>query len=179
MYQQISTRTLFTHSHMTLIEDEVLLPNGKRGLYLKKQKQGHAATVICRDEDGRILVEKEYSYVPNVSLYQFPGGGIGLEEEPATGANRELTEELGLAAGTLTLIGSYYLDHRKSDERMYVFLGQDLQPATADSADDFEGDIQEFWLSEEEIEELIASGEIVNSAMLASWAVYRVVRTKA
>ena len=173
MYKQLSSRVVFEHPRMTLIEDEVLLPNGQIGIYLKRRERGHGVTVICRNEDGRLLAEKDYSYVPNTMLYQFPGGGIDLNEAPEEGANRELTEEAGLRANRLTLLGRYYLDHRKSAEWMYVYLAEELEPATCDTDDPYEGVIDLFWLTEDEIDAMIREGEIVNAPMLAAWAIYR------
>ena len=172
MYKQISSRVILDHPRLTLIEDIVELPNGKHGDYLKWRNKGHAVTVLCRDDRGRLLVEKEYSYVPDTDLYQFPGGGIGLDERPEDGANRELVEEVGLRAGRLTLLGTCYLNHRKSDELMFVFLGEDPEPATTDVLDEYEGEIQQFWMMEAEIGELIARGEIMNASMLSAWAIY-------
>ncbi len=173
MYKQLSSRIVFEHPRITLIEDEILLPNGDRGPYLRKKRSGHGATVICRNEEGRILLEKDYSYVLDRYIYQFPGGGIGLDEDPEAGANRELMEEIGLRAEQLALIGAYHPNHRMSDEWIYVFLGAQPVPATADTNDPYECEITPYWLTEAEIDNLIRQGEIVNGPMLSAWAMYK------
>jgi ADP-ribose pyrophosphatase len=173
MYKKVSSKIVFKHPRITLVEDQVELPSGQQADYLWFDGFHGAVTIIARDEAGRILVEREYSYLPNHPLYQFPGGGISAGELPEEAANRELLEEVGLHAHHLIPLGSYYLDHRRTTALMHIFLGEELTMHERTSHDIYEVDIQTMWLAETEIDNLIASGEIVNSAMLSTWAVYK------
>jgi ADP-ribose pyrophosphatase len=128
--------------------------------------------VIAIDSQSRILVEREYSYVPNAWLYQFPGGGMSAGETPEHAANRELREEVGLAAASLTPIGSFHLQHRLSAARLHLFVGTDLTAHPAETSDPYECGIEVHWMTEAEIQGLIARGEVTNSPMLAAWALY-------
>ena len=174
MWKKLSSREVFTHPKVTLLEDEVELPSGVRLTYLYSKHAVDGATVICRRADGRILVQREYSYPPNEHLYQFPGGLLLPDERVDVGANRELMEEAGYRAGTLTLIGDYYYDHRKSKGRMYVFVGEELEAASLPPDPEEEGAIESFWRTEEDIEAMIKKGEIENSRFLPAWCLYRV-----
>lgn len=154
------------------------MPDGQQGNYLWFSNRRDAVTVIARDSTGRILVEQEYSYLPNVQLYQFAGGGVEEGEQPETAAQRELAEELDYQAGKLTLIGSYLMDHRRSHSKMYVFLGQDLAPLSGIAKskyekDKYEIDLQHFWLTEAKVDGLIAEHKVVNATMLAAWVLYK------
>ncbi|HEX5323249.1 MAG TPA: NUDIX hydrolase [Capsulimonadaceae bacterium] len=173
MYKKLSSKIVFTHPRMTLVEDQIELPNGHQADYLWTDHRIDGVTVIAKDQTGLILVEKEYSYLPNRSLYQFAGGGINAGEEPEAAANRELGEEVGLYAGRLISIGTYYLDHRRTDALMHVFLGEEITARKSETSDIYEVDMQALWISEAEIEELIAKREIVNSPMLACWSLYK------
>lgn len=165
----IDQEIVFEHPRMTLIEDQVLLPNGQETTYLRYKRTGDAATVVAM-QDGRILLQREYSHPPNEILYQFPGGGVPSGEDPMDGANRELMEESGLR-GTLVQIGVYYADNRRTDAKMYVYVATDLQEAT------LPGDAEEFiehdWYSEDQIDELIAAGKATNPHMLATWTLFK------
>lgn len=119
------------------------------------------------------MVEREYSYLPNKSLVQFPGGGMNHSEKPADAANRELMEELGVQATRLTLIGTYLGDHRRSRARMYVFVGEDLCDRELNTKDVYEVDLSSEWLFETQIDALIAEGKVENAAMLACWTLYK------
>jgi hypothetical protein len=67
-------------------------------------------------------------------------------------------EEADLRANNLIELGSYYINNRKSDQKMHVYLGSDLQAESLPG--DLEEDIQSYWVSEDEIEDLIKKGEI-------------------
>src|SRR5689334_19023209 len=127
MWETLSSRVLFKHSRLTIIEDDVLLPNGVRTKYLKFKDAGDAVTIICKRMDGRILLQKEYSYPTAQELYQFPGGSVPSGEAAEVGANRELMEEAKLRANTLQLLGTYFINNRRSSALMYVFLGTELE----------------------------------------------------
>lgn len=148
------------------------LPNGKKTDYLKFKDDGAcAATVICRREDGKILVQKEYSHPPRQRLFQFPGGLIPAEEKIEVGANRELMEEAGLKANKLELIGSYLPNNRRSSMKFYIYIG--TKPEEASLEGDDEEDIESFWFSESEIDGMIKKGKIINVHLLAAWAYYK------
>ncbi len=171
MWKKIASKILLDHPRLKVLEDEVELPNGHTTKYLKFDSRGNAVTIIAINNEGKILLQKEYSYPPNEDLYQFPGGFVPNGEELSEGANRELMEEADLKANNLIVLGSYYMNNRKSDSKMYVYVGSDLQKESLPG--DLEENIQSYWLSENEIEDLIKKGEIKNYTALAAWSLYK------
>lgn len=168
----LGTVQVIQHSRITLLEDAIVLPSGKNTRYLRFGKTSEAALVILQDEEGRILLETEYSYPPDKVLYQFPCGVFSLKEEsPLDAAQRELCEEAGLSA-KLTLIGSYLMYHRRTDATMYVFSGTNPEEDKSGKPDITE-DIKLHWLMPEEIDTLIANGQIINVDVLAPWLLYK------
>ena len=149
--------------------DLVELPNGEQTDYIHFGKVNDAVMVIARRADGKILLQKEYSYPPNDFLFQFPGGLLENDEEPEIGANRELQEEAGIK-GNLSYLGWMYLDNRRKNQKMHFYLAENLQESTltADAEEAFE----DFWHTEAEIEELIRTNEICNYTALAGWSLY-------
>ena len=128
-------------------------------------------TLLCQRGDGAFLLQREYSYPPDARLLQLPGGGGRDGEEPEAAANRELMEESGYRAGRLTRLGWVYGDNRRSDGKMYFFLGQDLEAA---SLPPDPGEVVEnVWVTADELDRLIRGGDVVNAFLLAAWAFYR------
>lgn len=171
MWQTLSSKEIYKHPRLTLIEDEVLLPNGQKTTYLKFDIKTQAVTILAKREDGKILIQTEYSYPPNERMFQLPGGVIDDEETKEEAANRELMEETGYRARDLKLLGEYYINNRRSAEKMYVFLGTD--PIEEKREADKEEDIEVFWFEDEAIDEMIKKGKVVNSHLLASWSLYK------
>ncbi len=175
MYKTLSSRVLLTHPRLTVVEDTVELPNGQTGDYVRFAQSRDAVGLLVRRPDGAILVQQEYSYVPGVSLYQLPGGGMEIGETPDQAARRELAEEAGLTARNLTLLGSYFMDHRRSAGRMFLFLAEDLEELADKETrqkDKYEVDLTHEWRTEREVADLIAGGHVVNVHFLAAWTLY-------
>jgi len=155
---------------MSIFEDDVELPSGIQTKYLHFGKMADAAMVLAINDEGKFLLQKEYSYPPNEILYQLPGGAVETDEEPEAGAKRELAEEAGLG-GKLTLLGWFYLHNRRSSQKMFIYVARELFEVSAEK--DPEELFEEYWLSEDEVDELIRKNEICNYTALAGWALYK------
>jgi len=170
MWKQLSTKEVFAHPRITLLEDEVELPGGSKASYLTFAHTNDSVTIIAR-KDGKVLLSQEYSYPVGEVLFQFPGGKAEPGEEPMEVAQRELEEETGFKAKQLVPLGWYYPNNRRSKAKMYVFLADDVTEGTK-AGGDLEEDIQSAWVTEEDIDNMIRSGEIVNFSVLAAWSLF-------
>lgn len=171
MWKTLSSKEILKHPRLTVIEDVVLLPNGKETTYIRYAYTGDAVTIIAKNSEGKILLQKEYSYPPNKELLQLPGGGISKDEDVIVGANRELSEEMDYEAHNIKIIGKYLINNRRTEAYMYVLTADDLVTKSLDS--DIEESITPVWLTESEIDNLIKKGEIINAHTLASWCIYK------
>ncbi len=168
-----SSIVLLDHPRLKVLEDEVSLPDGKQIKYLRFGKMSDSVTVIAQNEDGRILLLSEYSYPPGRWLLEFPGGSINGLEKPVDAANRELMEEANLKANKLQLLGKYFINNRRSDALMYVFLATMVEGAFLEK--DVEEDFNIYWHGIVEIDEKIISGGITNCHVLAPWSMFKLV----
>ena len=173
MWKTLSTKVLYKHPRLILLEDDIEMENGVIGKYLKfDENRSCVATIICVRDDGKILVQKQLAYPYNKKIFQFPGGGIGKDEDPEIGINRELSEESKIKANKVEFIGKHLLNNRRSTLMNYIYVGTDLIECVADSEPE-EENMENLWMSEEEIDDLIRKGEDVEVNMLASWTFYK------
>lgn len=70
------------------------LPNGDISDYYIK-KEGPAAAILALTQDQKIILFRQFRPGPNKVLMELPGGFIEPNEDPLTGASRELLEETG------------------------------------------------------------------------------------
>ena len=155
MWKALSSKKVLDNKNMTIIEDVVLLPSGIKTTYLRFEYKTDAVLTIIARKDGKILLEKEYSYPQNTELYQFPAGALNEGEKPLDGASRELAEETGVQSNTLKEIGAFLLDNRHSIAMVHVFLGEKSEDDDSIPNRDDEENIQSFWFSETEIDNMI------------------------
>lgn len=71
----------------------------------------HAAIAIIRGIDGQILISKRPLHKLKGGYWEFPGGKLELGEEPKEALIRELQEELGIKASTVSPFMQYEYDY--------------------------------------------------------------------
>ena len=79
-----------------------------------------AADRVCLVEVVRVAV--------GATLLELPAGTLDREETLAAAAARELAEETGYRAGTITAIGGFWMSPGILRERMHLFLAEGLEP---------------------------------------------------
>lgn len=172
MWRKKKSKVIFEHPRLTLVEDVVVLPSGETTTYLKYKTRNNSVMAICINADNKVLIQKEYSYPPNETLYQFPGGKIEASEEPLEALRRELAEEAALAPLKVVSLGWYYVDNRRSAAKMHVFLVNEIAQVQQETGDPEEAITSE-WLSVEQINSMIRSNEIKNFSALAAWSLFQ------
>lgn len=170
-WKRLSTTTLLTHPRLTVVEDEVLLPDGYQTQYIRYENLLSYVTVIAVRDD-KIALLKEYSYPHDEWLWQFPEGSIEPGESAESAAVRELDEEAGLRATEMKALGLNYAHHRRSTEKNYVFVARGAAEIPKAAGDREEQGTELHWVSHEELMAKLIQGHIVQKNALAALALY-------
>jgi len=85
-----------------------------------------SAVMLPRDEDGRILLVRQYRVPLQQKLWEAPAGRSDPGEEPLETARRELKEETGYTASRWTRLTEFHPAPGFASERMAAFLAEDL-----------------------------------------------------
>ena len=167
----ISRKPLLNHPRMAIVEDTVELPNGKQTTYVRQAPvEGYGVAVIALNDKGELLLQREYSYPPDEVLYQLPGGGAKQGEDIMEAGNRELSEESGYVGADCRVIGSLYVNNRRSDGKQFVVLCKGLQRQKL--SEDDEEFIESEWVSFARLTDLIRVGKVTNINLLAALQLY-------
>jgi ADP-ribose diphosphatase len=124
----VNSETVYEGRVFSVRRDQVRLPDG-RVLELDVVSHRGAVVIVPVDRDGRIWFVRQYRHAAGIELLELPAGTLEENETPEECAAREIREEIGLAAGKLQEIGSFFNAPGYSTEYMYVFLAQDLTPS--------------------------------------------------
>lgn len=128
MNKRLSSRYLYKGSIINLRLDEVELPDGRQTQREIVEHPG-AAAIVPLDSGGRVRFVRQYRDAVAEDLLEIPAGKLKPGEDPGDCALRELQEELGITAGSIIHMATFYSTPGFCDEVMHMFLGEDLIPA--------------------------------------------------
>lgn len=95
-----------------------------------------AVAVVAHDGTDLFLVRQPRPAVGDPDVLELPAGLLDKEgEPPEQTAARELTEEVGKAAGTIEHLHTFWSAVGSLDEEVHLFLATDLTDAEADSGE--------------------------------------------
>ncbi|MGL5694188.1 MAG: NUDIX hydrolase [Peptostreptococcaceae bacterium] len=121
----ISSDRVYTGKTISLKVDTVEVP--KRG-YQKREIVEHngAVGIIAITPENKVVLVKQYRKAIEKELLEIPAGKIEIGENPKECAIRELKEETGYSAGNIRLIHKFYTSAGFSNQKIYIFLAEDL-----------------------------------------------------
>ena len=79
-------------------------------------------------DDGRIVLIRQFRYPLRKYIWEIPAGKLDSGQTPRDTIARELEEEIGYTAGTLTEICSFYTSPGFCDEIIHLFVARGLVP---------------------------------------------------
>lgn len=123
-----ASRLVYGNRWIRLREDRVRLPNGITSPYSVVEAAGAVGVLPFVDSDT-VLMVRQYRYVSGRTTWEMPTGGIEPGEAPEVAARRELREEAGHDAGRLRPLGGFVSSKSVVDERVLLYLGEELTPA--------------------------------------------------
>ena len=164
--QRLGGREIYAGRIVRLEVDRVRLPTGVESAREVVRHRG-AAVILPILDDGRIILVRQYRYPVGEALLELPAGTLEPREDPVECAARELAEETGFDAGSLTVLGGFYAAPGYTDERLTAVLATGLEPVSGVEADPDEI-IEIELLDRADVLRRIETGEIRDSKTLAA-----------
>ena len=155
-------------------EDNMLLPNGHEVKW-DRLEHGNAAASVAVDNEGKILMVKQYRGPVDRITLEIPAGCADNNEEPLdVCAARELEEETGYRPGKMMHLMDIYPAISYSDEMIGIYLATELQMTAADPDDD--EFLNVFHMDPDELISMIYDGRIKDSKTAAGILAYDNIR---
>lgn len=143
----ISSDRVYSGKTISLRVDTVELPN--KG-YQKREIVEHkgAVAIVAITPENKVVLVKQYRKAIEKELWEIPAGKIEIGENPKDTAIRELKEETGYSAGNIKLLHKFYTSAGFSNQKIYIFLAQNLTPGEQNFDEDEFIKTEEFSLDE-------------------------------
>jgi ADP-ribose diphosphatase len=166
MPEVVSTTQPYRGKIVSVHVDEVRMEDGR---IVRQEVVEHreSMTVIAIDAEDRIILVRQYRHPVGDRLLETPAGSVDEGETVEEAVNRELSEETGLCAREVRLVGTFYLAPGWATEYMHVYLARDLYEAAAEPDEDEQIEVVRLPLAE--WERMIQAGEIRDSKSISAW----------
>ena len=166
--QTVASREVYRNNWMTLREDDIRRPDGSPGIYAVVDKPTYALVIPC--DGDRIHLVEQFRYALGLRRWEFPQGTAPelAHLEPAELAERELREETGLRAATMTVLGQLDVAPGLSSQRGWVYLATGISEGEHEREHE-EQDMHSEWFSRAQVEQMMRDGEITDSQSIAAW----------
>jgi 8-oxo-dGTP pyrophosphatase MutT (NUDIX family) len=127
-FETKSSRVVWSCPWYNVRQDEIVLPDGRPGVYNVVQKPD-AVFVVPVTAEGEVVLVYQYRYTVNDWCWEVPAGaqqpGLSLEET----ARVELREEVGGTAEDLEYLGHFYAANGICNEVSHLYLATGVRLA--------------------------------------------------
>ena len=123
--QQLHREEVLNGRFLKVVRDTVALPDGSLATREYVLHPG-AVMIVPLQEDGSVIMERQYRYPVQQVMIEFPAGKIDPGESIAQCAARELQEETGLAAREWARAGRLHPVIAYSDEFIEIWFARGL-----------------------------------------------------
>lgn len=151
---------------MVVHEDQVIMPNGKDGLYGYIDFRGDSVFIVPVDDEGDTYLIQQERYVTKMTNWEIPAGGTdGQSYEDA--AKRELLEEASVKASSIKVINEFYLANGIASFKGAICLATDLEKTTQ-QLDETDGILAVRKIPLTKVRDMILGGEITDGPTITA-----------
>ena len=123
--KRLDTEVIFSGKVVKLLRDTVEVPGGAHAVREVVEHPGGVG-IVPVDGDGNVLMVRQFRYPLGRVVLEIPAGKLEPGEKHRVTAERELSEEVGAAAGKFTYLGYAYASPGFCNESIHLYLAEDL-----------------------------------------------------
>lgn len=161
----IERREVFDSPRFTAQVDTIEDPSGAHAERFWVRPKD-AVAVLAVDEDGRVLLVRQYRHPMGGRIVEIPAGALDVEgEAPEDAARRELAEEADLTASTWTKLAEAISSPGYTSERMTIYRATGLEPVPEGSRHAREGEeagMEQWWVPLDTALAAMAAGQFAD-----------------
>ncbi|MEU5757066.1 NUDIX hydrolase [Streptomyces sp. NPDC047829] len=162
------TRTPFQGNKTSVRQDDVVMPDGSVATRDYQVHPGSVA-VLALDDEGRVLVLRQYRHPVREKLWEIPAGLLDVPgENPLHAAQRELYEEAHVKAEDWRVLTDVYTTPGGCDEAVRIFLARNLSEAEGArfEVEDEEADMELARVPVADLVRGVLAGELHNNCLV-------------
>lgn len=170
-YQRISRTCVYHGAILDVYQDRMRMSNGHEADWDFIDHKG-AAAIVAQDEDGKLLMVRQYRNTMDGYTIEIPAGGRNPGESMAECAARELEEETGFRTEKVEFLVDFVATIAYSNEKIGIYWTDRLIPSKQHLDED--EDVEVLRYSLEELTDMILEGTIVDGKTIAAIMAYQI-----
>ncbi|GAA4241754.1 hypothetical protein GCM10022254_71890 [Actinomadura meridiana] len=156
----------YRDDYILLLRDPVRFPDGRTGGYMRAlHAHGEGGAAVLATCEGGVVLLRHFRHATRQWHWEIPRGYPEPGETPEQTANRELREETGVPARSMTFLGDFYADTGAAGSKVGLFWAEVDRPHASHSE---EGIDRVELVPPERIDLMLGRGEITDSFTLAA-----------
>jgi len=171
IFKKLKQTEIYKGVRVHLVKERLLTPEGKEVDWELVLHPG-AAAVIPIDDEGKILMVRQYRNACDTLTLEIPAGTLDSpDEDPADCAYRELEEETGYKSADIDYLFNFYSSIGITNEVIHIYVAKNLQASQQNLDEDEFVEVERYTL--EELIEMIFTGEIIDNKTISSILMYK------
>lgn len=166
-WRLVNSQIVFDTPYLVIKDNDYLLPNSKKAEHFYQLVRNNYVLVIVQNDQGEILIEKQYRWGVDDFVYELPAGWINESEDSVDAAKREVVEETGYIVRDVVKLGKIYPQPGFCTMHAIIFKAEIESQKTATPEFDEEDTEMEF-MSLEKIKSLVKDGTIRDMGLIAA-----------
>lgn len=175
-----SREVLGTGRVSSFVEEQIDTPSGDTITRQFITHPGAVAVVAWREDEDQIAVLRQYRHPVGMELVEIPAGLLDIDgEEWLLGAQRELAEEIELAAGRWDVLVDITTTPGSSEESLRIYLARDVRPAPRPDGFVLEGEEAHMtweWVSRQDLVDEILAGRCQSPSLVSGVLAFETAR---
>lgn len=161
MEKKIDSQLIYDGKIIKVYKDKVICSNGNEATREVVRHLGGVGTLAV--VDNKILLVKQYRYPNAIDTLEIPAGKLETSEDTEICALRELEEETGYSAKSISQIAKFLPTPGYSDEWLYIYEAHNVFKVDHPLACDEDEEIEVVAMNIDEAYQKVVSGEIFDS----------------
>lgn len=170
-YKKLRQELAYKGKIVDFYRDYIQLPNGKEVEWDYVSHNG-AAAILPVDEEGKIIMVRQYRNSLDRVTLEIPAGGINKgEQDPGSAALRELEEETGYVAEEARHLSSIVTAIGFSNEIVHIYWTNVTKKTKQNLDEDEFINVQKYTL--DELVQMIMTGKIIDAKTITAVLMYQ------
>ncbi|WP_052460055.1 NUDIX domain-containing protein [Tessaracoccus massiliensis] len=175
-----SREVLGTGRVSSFVEEEIETPSGETIARQFITHPGAVAVVAWREETDEVAVLRQYRHPVGMELVEIPAGLLDVDgEDWLLGAQRELAEEVELAADRWDVLIDITTTPGSSEESLRIYLARDVRPAARPDGFVLEGEEAHMtweWVPRQDLVDEILAGRCQSPSLVSGVLAFETAR---